>query len=133
MLMICSFFCLLKGNLNCLPDAGFALVMLKRVPVSAVNGYSGGVEVFLSSRLSSDFFFPLLKYKLPRLFKAEVWGVLISTSSLKPFHIQMNVKCNQDYTLGTLKEWAEELVSAVHCSFQGVLTMLILKSYFIIF
>lgn len=55
MLMICSFFCLLKGNLNCLPDAGLALVMLKRVRVSAVNGYSGGVEVFLSSRL--NFFF----------------------------------------------------------------------------
>lgn len=120
--MICFFFCLLKGNLNCLPDAGFALVMLKCVHVSAVNGYSGGVQVFLSSRL---IFFPLLKYKLPCLFKAEVWGVLISTSSLKPFHVQMNVKCYQDYTLDTLKEWAEELISAVYCSFQGILTMLI--------
>lgn len=77
------------------------------------------------SFLKTDFFFPLLKYKLPCLFKAEVWGVLISTSSLKPFHVPMNVKCYQDYTLDTLKEWAEELISAVYCSFQGILTMLI--------
>lgn len=93
MLMICSFFCLLKSNLNCLPEACFALVMLKCVHVSIVNGYSVGVKVFLSSRLNSDFFFFKLKYKLPCLFKSEVWGVLISTSSLKSFHIQMNVKC----------------------------------------
>lgn len=61
MLMISSFFCLLKGNLNCLPDAGFALVMLTRVHVSTVNGYSGGVEVFLSSRLN---FFPLIEIQI---------------------------------------------------------------------
>lgn len=78
MLMICSFFCLLKGNLNCLPEAWFALGMLKRVRGRAVNGYSVGVKVFLSSRLNSEGFFSLLKYKLPCLFKSEVRGVLIS-------------------------------------------------------
>lgn len=51
---------------------------------------SGGISFLKTEQW---FFFPLLKYKLPCLFKAEVWGVLISTSSLKPFHIQMNVKC----------------------------------------
>ena len=58
MLMICSFLCLLKGNLNCLPEAWFALVMLKCVHVSTVNGCRVGVKVFLSSRVNGDFFFP---------------------------------------------------------------------------
>lgn len=89
MLMIRSFLCLLKGNLNCLPEAWFSLVMLKYMHISIVNGHSVGVKVFLSSRFTSDFFFVLLKYKLPCQLKSEVWGVLISTSCLKSFHIQM--------------------------------------------
>lgn len=64
MLMICSFFCLLKGNLNCLPEAWLALVMLKCMHISTVNGHSVGVKVFLSSRFSSDFFFCLIEIQI---------------------------------------------------------------------
>lgn len=77
--------------------------MLRRVRVSAVNGYSAGIPV-----LKNEFSPPLLKYKLPCLFKAGVWAV-ISTSSPKPFHIQMSVEWYQDYTSGPLQERAEEL------------------------
>lgn len=56
MLMIRSFLCLLKGNLNCLREAWLSLVMLKCMHISIVNGRSVGVKVFLSSRFSSDFF-----------------------------------------------------------------------------
>ena len=61
MLMIRSFLCLLKGNLNCLPEAWLSLVMLKYMHISIVNGHSVGVKVFLSSRF---FFFCLIEIQI---------------------------------------------------------------------
>lgn len=56
MLMIRSFFCSLKGNLSCLPEAGLALAMLRCVHESTANGCSGAVKAFPCSGLKSDFF-----------------------------------------------------------------------------
>lgn len=121
MLMICSFFYLLKGNLNCLPEAWFALLMLKRVRGRAVNGYSVGVKVFLSSRLNSEGVFSYWNTNCHVCLKLKC-GVLSLAYS---FHIQMNVK---GYLSHILKEWAEELISAAYCSFES--TLFIIFWYF---
>lgn len=81
-----------EGQFKLSPCSTVCISDAEMCACDTVNGSRVGVKVFLSSTLNSDLFF-LLKYKLPCLFKSEVWAVLISTSGLKPFHIQMNIKC----------------------------------------
>lgn len=134
MLMICSFFCILKGNLSCLPEAWLALVMLKCVHGSTVNGCSVGVKVFLSSRLKSDIFFSYWNTNCHVCLNLKCGVFLLAPLawSLFIFKWMLNVLLGLHISR-FLKEWAEELVSAVYCSFQSILSMLIFKPYFISF